>query len=133
MARAGQEEQLATWWLIAGGEVEESVAKPLTLDLCGDKGGALAVFSFQEEAQMYLQVEALEGSWQVEEVEARQLASVLLWGSCSQVKWLALDPMPPRSVSCKVNHLVCASRQHFLDVLVGNSDDAATVGSRVRS
>ncbi len=132
MARTSQEERLATWWLITGGEVEESAAKPLTLDLPGGEDEALAVFSFQEEAQMYLQVEALEGSWQVEEVEVGELASMLLWGSCSRVTRLALDPIPPRSVNCEANHLVCASRQHFLDLLAGNSEDAAIVGSRVR-
>ena len=129
MVRMSQKGRWATLWLIVGGEAKGSMAKPLAVGLPGDKEGALAIFSFEEEAQMYLQVEAPEGSWRVEEVEAEELASMLLWGSCSQFRLLALDPMPPQSVIREANHLICASRQCFLDLLIGKSEHAAIVGS----
>jgi hypothetical protein len=70
MARTAQKACPATLWLIVEGDREGIGAKPLVLDLPGEEEGALAVFSFVEEAQMYLQDAAPQGSWRVEEVEA---------------------------------------------------------------
>ncbi len=132
MARTTQKPRSATLWLIVGGEREGIGAKPLVLDLAGEEEGALAVFSFVEEAQMYLQNAApQQGSWRVEEVEAGELVSMLVWGSCSQVKWVALDPMPPQVVgSCEANRLVCTNWQDFLGLLRGESEEAPMVGSQ---
>ncbi len=69
MAGTSQKGWRPRFWLIVGGEREGSGERPLTVDLPG-RGRALAVFSFEEEAQMHLQVAAPEGSCRVEEVEA---------------------------------------------------------------
>jgi hypothetical protein len=131
MARTTQKARPAAFWLIVGGDREGIGAKPLVLDLLGEEEGALAVFSFVEEAQMYLQDAAPQGSWRAEEVEAGELVSMLVWGSCSQVKWVALDPMPPQVVdSCEANQLVCTHWQDFLGLLRGDSEEAAMVRSR---
>ncbi len=130
MARTTQKARPAAFWLIVGGDREGVGAKPLVLDLLGEEEGALAVFSFVEEAQMYLQDAAPQGSWRAEEVEAGELVSMLVWGSCSQVKWVALDPMPPQVVdSCEANQLVCTDWQDFLGLLRGDSEEAAMVGA----
>ena len=121
-------------WLIVGGVREGNEARPLTVELPG-RGRALAVFSFEEETQMYLQAEAPEGVWRVEEVGVEELTSMLLWGGCSWVKRLALDPIPPQLAIPEANVLTCTSREAFLDLLLrrdseGDSEDAAMVGSR---
>ncbi len=118
------------FWLIVGG-TDEDGAIPLGVDLPGEGEEALAVFSFEEEARMYLRLNAPEGRWCVEVIEAEKLASMLLWGGLSWVKRLALDPMPPQSVICKANDLVCVSRETFLDLLLRSEpEDVAMVGSR---
>src|SRR5215217_425905 len=113
MARTTQKARPAVFWLIVGGDREGIGAKPLVLDLLGEEEGALAVFSFVEEAQMYLQDAAPQESWCVEEVEAGELVS-----------------MPPQVVdSCEANQLVCTHWQDFLGLLRGDSEDAAMVRS----
>ncbi len=54
---------------------------------------ALPVFSFEEEARVFLEFEALDGGWRVRVTEAGELISVL-FGSCAGVDWVALDPLP---------------------------------------
>ncbi len=130
MARMTRKERWPSLWLIVGEDGQGGRTKPLALDLPGDEEGALAVFSFEEEAQMYLQVAAPEGSWRVEEVEVGELVSMLDRGICSTAKRLALDPTPPQVSAREANLLVCTSRQGFLGRLRGNAEDAAMDGSR---
>jgi hypothetical protein len=80
-------------------------------------GGALAVFSFKEEAQMYLRVGAPAGRWRVEKTEPGELASMLL-GPCSGAERVALDPMPEVGARAVVR-LVSISRESFLGLLMG--------------
>ncbi len=103
------------FWLIVAG-TEEDGASPLSVDLPGEGEGALAVFSFAEEAQAYLRMRALKGHWRVEEVESEELVSMLLSGSCSSVGWVALDLMPELGGHLTIG-LVGMSREAFLDLL----------------
>ena len=54
---------------------------------------ALAVFSFEEEARMFLEFGAPDGGWRVRVTPAGELISVLS-GPCLGVGWVALDPLP---------------------------------------
>ena len=53
----------------------------------------LPVFSFREEAEMYLLIEMLGGDWQVREISAGELIS-LLHEKCAIVSSVALDLLP---------------------------------------
>ena len=67
----------------------------LTIDPYGD-GGFLPVFSFEEEAEAFLQLLGDDGNrtgWRSRETTAGELISVLL-ASCAEVKQVALDPLP---------------------------------------
>lgn len=91
---------------------------PLTLDLPGDEGEeALAVFSFEEEALLYLRIRASGSCWCVEKVEAEELVSMLLCEACSGVGWVALDPMAEVCAREAVG-LMGMSREEFLDRLL---------------
>jgi hypothetical protein len=55
---------------------------------------ALPVFSFEEEAEMFLRLGGYEESgWQARESSAGELVSVLC-GPCADVEGVALDPLP---------------------------------------
>ena len=78
------------FWLIAN--VEAGQLSVLTTGLAtGER--ALPVFSFGDEARMFLDLGASRGSWRVRETTAGELVSVLL-GPCAGVGRVLLDPMP---------------------------------------
>ena len=91
---------------------------PLTLDPNGD-GGFLPVFSFEEEAQAFLELlgeEEKELGWRIRETSPGELISVLL-ALCAQVKRIALDPLP---LSCgeAVLPFISVKRNHFVQDLM---------------
>ncbi len=65
-----------------------------TADLYGD-GKAVVVFSFEEEAQMFLDLcpAASNDGWRVRQTSVGELVSVL-YGPCSDTKKVVLDPVP---------------------------------------
>ena len=78
-----------TRWLIArDGDVR---LEPL----CVWAGAArvLPVFSFEEEAEMFIRLGGYDGAWRARESSAGELVSVLC-SSCKDVRGLALDPLP---------------------------------------
>ena len=100
---------------------QHNQVQPLTLDPDGD-GGFLPVFSFEEEAQAFLELlgEEEKGTgWRSRETTAGELISVLL-GLCVQVKRVALDPLP---LSCGGAGLpfISVKREHFVQHLMGQS------------
>src|SRR3712207_5531082 len=58
-------------------------------------GEALAIFSFEEEARMFLdfRLAASEEGWCVRQTSVGEVVSVL-YGPCSTAKKLVLDPVP---------------------------------------
>ena len=79
-----------TFWLITGHE--NGGMELLTID-SDDGGETLPVFSFEEEAEMFLGFEALGRGWRVRETTGGELISVL-YGLCTSVRRVALDPLP---------------------------------------
>lgn len=79
----------SAWWLLA--RYRNSQTEVLTLTYGGSE--VLPVFSFREEAEMYLRIEALGGDWQVRKISAGELVS-LLHEKCAIVRRVALDPLP---------------------------------------
>jgi hypothetical protein len=80
------------YWLITKHLV--SRMDVLTIYLGGD-GEALAVFNFEEAAQMYLHrhPRASEEGWRARQTSVGELVSVL-YGPCADTKKVVLDPVP---------------------------------------
>lgn len=78
------------FWLIVKGEAGPMDVLRISL-ASGEE--ALAVFSFEEEARVFLEFGALDGGWRVRVTAAGELISVL-FGPCAGVGWVALDPLP---------------------------------------
>ena len=78
---------------------------------CGE--AALPVFSFEDEARMFLELGALDGDWRVRVTAAGELISVL-FSLCAGVGWVALDPLPGPDVTVW-NGLLSMEREAFME------------------
>jgi hypothetical protein len=76
----------------------------------------LPVFSFREEAEMYLLIERLGGDWQIRKTGAGDLVSVLD-GPCASVRSVALDPLPSMLAE-EAAELVSLGRKRFVSRVV---------------
>jgi hypothetical protein len=92
-----------------------------TTHLCGDPK-ALVVFSFQEEAQMFLDLRltASKDRWRVRQTSVGELVS-LLYGPCSDTRKVVLDPLPEIGRE-ELTGLLGMHRAEFLRFLVGKKD-----------
>ena len=102
-----------SFWLIATrarGRMEL-----LSLDAGGEM--VLPVFSFQEEGEVFLRLEAKEAEWWPRETTTGVLVSLLL-SLCARVDKVALDPLPG-FWEREILGLVSTSRRHFLRHLLG--------------
>lgn len=84
----------------------------LTINLDGQE--TIPIFSFREEAEMFIRFEAWDGWW-VREISAGELAS-LLFGPYSCVEMVALDPLP-EICDEGMTRLVSVSRKVFARTL----------------
>ncbi len=89
-----------------------------TTHLCGD-GKALPVFSFEEEAQMFLDLRLARSKdgWRVRQTSVGELVSVL-YGPCSDTKKVVLDPIPEVGRE-EIGGLLNMHRNDFLGFLLG--------------
>ena len=79
----------------------------------------LPVFSFEEEAEMFLHLGGYADSgWRARESCAGELVSVLL-GPCLDVEGVALDPLPEMLEDGTIG-LVCVARRRFLGQLMAS-------------
>ncbi len=101
------------FWLIVRDERGRS--EVLLGELVGGKK-ALPVFSFREEADLFLRLGVHEPGWRIKETGVEELSSVLL-GPCRRVERVALDPLPEIGAE-PVNRLVSMSRGSFLAFLL---------------
>jgi len=105
------------YWLIT----KRTTSKMDLLTVRLDSGGeALAIFSFEEEAKMFLNLRpAASGEgWCVRQTSVGELVSVL-YGPCSDAKKVALDPMPAVGRK-KLVGLLNMHRNDFLRFLLGD-------------
>jgi hypothetical protein len=91
---------------------ESGFLEVLALRLAGGED-MLPVFSFEEEAELFLALGTPDGSWLVKETAARELASLLLSGPLSDVGRVALDPLPGRLGGSLIG-LLSIRRQEFV-------------------
>jgi hypothetical protein len=87
----------------------------LTIDAGGET--LLPVFSFQEEGELFLRLEATEAVWWPRETTTGELVSLLL-GLCARVDKVALDPLPGLDER-EVLGLVSTGRRQFVRHLMG--------------
>ena len=102
----------SAWWLLT--RYKDSQTEALTLTY----GGAemLPVFSFREEAEMYLLSEKSGEDWQARGIGAGELVAVLS-GPCPSVQSVALDPLPSM-LADEVAELVSLDRERFVSRVV---------------
>jgi hypothetical protein len=109
-----------TSWLIVRDDVGAGGGPPEVLTL-GAGGGVegdgtiLPVFSFEEEALLYLRLCGFLGGWHASKSGIADLASVLS-DTCPEVRRVALDPIPEIG-PCGPHDLVSLSREEFLGLL----------------
>ena len=88
----------------------------LTVDLDG-AGEALPVFSFEEEAEMFLWLQTSEDGREVRETTPGQLVSIL-YGPCADVGRVMLDPLPEIGASMQIS-LLGMDRNDFVESVMG--------------
>src|SRR5918995_107495 len=95
------------YWVIAkdAKDAPDGFGKPdlLTVDLDG-AGEALPIFSFEEEAEMFLWLQTTEDGREVRETTPGQLVSIL-YGPCADVGRVMLDPLPEIGASMQITLL----------------------------
>ena len=115
-------------WLIA--KLEHGKMEVLTVDL-GGEGEALAVFSSQEEAEVFLRLRlgTSRTGWKARETSAGELTS-LLYGPCLEVGKVALDPLQEVGGEA-LSGVLSMEREDFLRILLGEEPSSlTTVSSR---
>jgi hypothetical protein len=80
---------------------------------------ALPVFSFEDEARMFLEL-GTPGCWRVKETTADELTSVL-FGLCPGVDRVVLDPLPGPFAQALMD-LVSMGREAFMESYVKNEE-----------
>ena len=81
----------------------------------------LPVFSFGEEAEMFIRLGTWETCWQGRETTARELVSALL-GPCAGVEGVVLDPMPEIEAEVMVA-LAGVERDDFMNCFTGEEGE----------
>jgi hypothetical protein len=103
------------FWVIFAGE--HQLTRPLTLGLEGDKE-ALAVFSYKEEAEIFLRsFGPAEEGWRVRVTSPGEVVS-LLYGPCCDAHAVVLDPLP-RMPADGLLGLVALDRRRFVEWITG--------------
>ena len=100
----------SAFWLIFADD--HQLAHPVTVALPGS-GEALAVFSGEGEAEVFLLLGMKGDGWRIKETSAGEVIS-LLYGSYSEARSVALDPFP----EMLAGGLVGLDRARFLERVV---------------
>ena len=114
------------FWLIAKCE-----AGPLDVLRTNVASGeeALPVFSFEDEARMFLELGA-SGGWRVRETTTGELTSVLC-GLCANVDRVVLDPVPlPGPLIEGLNGLLSMEREAFMGSLLNRRQSRSAASGR---
>jgi hypothetical protein len=115
-SRAVRPPDLATsYWLIEKHEAGRTEVPTVHLE---NGGEALPIFSWVEEARMFLDLGLLkEDGWAIRESTAGRLVSMLEEELRAEVEFVALDPMPEMATPPfgTMISLVTLDRQSFID------------------
>jgi hypothetical protein len=96
----------------------------LTIDP-DSNGGFLAIFSFKEEAEMFISLldDDEKDGWHSKQTSAGELVSLLL-GPCAGVRRVALDPLP-FLFARETLPLLSVDKERFLQELMGEGRELA--------
>ena len=112
----------AAYWLICDGT---EPVRPFVLDLAG-LGRSLPVFSFREEAELFMALGGIGRGWAVREGGTGDFIS-LLFGPRADLANVILDPLP-MMLRDSVAGLISISPDRFLARFLGVSDPGALPG-----
>jgi hypothetical protein len=120
----GTRTRFETSWLIVRDDLRAAGGPPEVLTLgAGNRGEGdesfLPVFSFEEEALLFLRLCGFSGGWRVSKSGAADLASVLS-DACPDARRVALDPIPEIGL-CGPHALVSLSREEFVRLIASGS------------
>lgn len=103
---------LAYWTIVrnVNGRMEVFTA------LLADGGEALPIFSYEQEAELFLGFQAAGSGWRVRESTAGELISVLC-GPCASATEVSLDPLPEMVAEGALG-LVNLSRERFVNLVL---------------
>ena len=105
----------STFWLVV--RHEDRRMEVLMVGCGGEQ--AMPVFSGNGEAEMFVWLRgAFEDDWRIRETSAGELVSIL-YGPCSSVGRVALDPSP--EMVTETIRLVSVSRERFVNWIVDSS------------
>jgi hypothetical protein len=107
------------YWLIAR-RYDNSWLDVLLIGLPGGEE-VLPIFSFEEEAEVFVQLGTWGTGWQARETTTRELVSVLL-GLCASVEWVVLDPVAEIDTEMMVA-LVGTRQEDFVDCIMGEEGE----------
>ena len=102
-----------SYWLVTK---NENNRMEVFTALLPDGEEALLVFSYEQEAELFLGLRAVESGWQVRESTAGELISVLC-GPCASATEVSLDPLPEMVTEGALG-LVSLSRERFVNLLL---------------
>lgn len=115
------------FWLIVRRETGQT--RVLTTELVSGEE-ALLVFSFEEEAGMFLKLGAPNDGWQVRETTVGELTSIL-YSVCASVGRVVLDPLPRRTFGA-LNELVSMEREAFMGFYFNKQEPRARAEQEAR-
>ena len=112
----------AVYWLITDGTGPSGI---FVADLAG-LGTSLPVFSFREEAELFLALDGLGSDWRAVESGPGDFIS-LLFGPLSGIGSVVLDPLPAM-LRDRTASLVSLSLESFADRFLGLRDTDGVAG-----
>jgi hypothetical protein len=108
------------YWVIAkdAKNAKDGFGQPdlLRVDLDG-AGEALPIFSFEEEAEMFIWLQTTEDGREVRGITPGQLVSIL-YGPCADVGRVMLDPLPEIGARMQIS-LLGMDRHDFVESVMG--------------
>ena len=123
--RGSVQRPVLSYWLIA--KNENGRTEVLTALLASGEE-ALPVFSYEEEAELFLGTQAAGSGWQVRESTAEELISVLC-GAFAGAKEVSLDPLPEMVAEGTLG-LVNLSRKRFVNLVLSRGQQTTTTGGQ---
>ncbi len=114
-----------SYWLITKSE-NGRMEVFTTLLACG--GEALPIFSYEQEAELFLGSLKAGSGWRVRESTAGELISVLC-GPCASANEVSLDPLPGMVAEGTLG-LVNLSRKRFVNLVLSRGQHSTPGGER---
>ena len=117
-----------SYWLVTKNENNRMEVFTVLLP---DGEEALPVFSYEQEAELFLGFQAAGSGWRVRESTAGELISVLC-GPCASATEVSLDPLPEMVAEGALG-LVSLSQERFVNLLLSRGVATDGKGKRIEA